>query len=100
MTQPLTRPTLIARLELISGILAAETVSESYRITCAVRLLRRLRLELGGDVTTPLVPDRGCDRAVGGEPGRILDPAMGQADLFGPLERRFDRMIGHGEQQD
>jgi hypothetical protein len=63
---PLTRSDLLARLDLIAGILDIDDVAESYRITCARRLVRRLELDLGGADACRLVPDRGSDRAVGG----------------------------------
>jgi hypothetical protein len=67
MTQSLTRSDLLARLDLIAGILDAGDVAESYRITCVRRLVRRLELDLGGADACRLVPDRGSDRPVGGE---------------------------------
>jgi hypothetical protein len=72
MGQPplLTRSDLLAQLDLIAGILDADDVAESYRITCARRLVRRLQIDLGGADTCRLVPDRGSDRPVGGEPRR------------------------------
>lgn len=70
MTPPLTRSDLLARLALIAGILDADDVAESYRITCARRLVRRLQIDLGGADACRLVPDRGSDRPVGGEPRR------------------------------
>jgi hypothetical protein len=67
MTPPhLTHTDLLARLALIAGILEADDVAESYRITCARRLVRRLALDLGGADASRLVPDRGSDRPVGG----------------------------------
>jgi hypothetical protein len=79
MTPPLTRSDLLARLALIAGILDVDDVAESYRITCARRLVRRLELDLGGADACRMVPDRGSDRPVGGEPRRTA---------------------GYGEQQD
>jgi hypothetical protein len=72
MGQPplLTHSDLLARLDLIASILDADDVAESYRITCARRLVRRLQLDLGGVDACRLVPDRGSDRPVGGEPRR------------------------------
>jgi hypothetical protein len=70
MTPPLTRSDLLARLHLIAGILEADDVAEPYRITCVRRLVRRLELDLGGADACRLVPDRGSDRPVGGEPWR------------------------------
>jgi hypothetical protein len=68
MGQPphLTRSDLLIRLHMIAGILDADDVAESYRITCVRRLVRRLELDLGGADACRLVPDRGNDRAVGG----------------------------------
>jgi hypothetical protein len=77
MTPPLTRSDLLARLDLIAGILDADDVAESYRITCVRRLVRRLELDLGGADARRLVPDRGSDRAVGGasrRPARHGEP--------------------------
>jgi hypothetical protein len=72
MGQPplLTRSDLLIRLHMIAGILDADDVAESYRITCVRRLVRRLELDLGGADTCRLVPDRGSDRPVGGAPRR------------------------------
>jgi hypothetical protein len=72
MGQPplLTRSDLLIRLHMIAGILDADDVAESYRITCVRRLVRRLELDLGGADTCRLVPDRGSDRPVGGESRR------------------------------